>query len=66
MGSLTGAVALPNSNGGVRRFPQPDWKPGVECKTHKELDCETDRSSRVRKQVLVIRWFLMEGPSLIG
>ena len=33
-------------NGGVRRFPQPDWKPGVECKRTRELNCETDRSSR--------------------
>ena len=33
-------------NGGVRRFPQPDWKPGVECKRTRELNCETDKSSR--------------------
>ena len=26
----------------MRRFPQPDWKPGVECKSIRELDCETD------------------------
>ena len=37
---------LPKSNGGARRFPQPDWKPGVECNGIRELDCETDRSSR--------------------
>ena len=37
---------LQKSNGGVRRFPQPDWKPGVECKRTRELNCETDRSNR--------------------
>ena len=37
---------LPKSNGGARRFPQPDWKPGVECNGIRELDCETDGSSR--------------------
>ena len=37
---------LLNSNGGARWFSQPDWKPGVECKGIRELDCETDRSSR--------------------
>ena len=37
---------LPKSNGGARRFPQADWKPAVECKGIRELNCETDRSSR--------------------
>ena len=37
---------LPNSNGGAQRFPQPDWKPGVECNDIRELDCEIDRSNR--------------------
>ena len=37
---------LPKSNGGARRFPQPDWKPGVECNGIRELDCETNKSSR--------------------
>jgi hypothetical protein len=32
---------LLKSNGGARRFPQPEWKPGVECKRIRELDCET-------------------------
>ena len=40
---------LPKGNGGAQRFPQPGWKSGVECKGIRELDCETDRSSRVRK-----------------
>ena len=37
---------LPKCNGGARRFPQADWKPAVECNGTRELDCETDRSSR--------------------
>ena len=37
---------LPKSNGGVQRFPQNGWKPFAECKGKRELDCETDRSSR--------------------
>ena len=37
---------LLNSNGGAQRFSQPDWKPGVECNGIRELNCETDRSSR--------------------
>ena len=37
---------LLKSNGGALRFPQPEWKPGVECKRIRELDCETYKSSR--------------------
>ena len=37
---------LRKSNGGVQRFPQNGWKPFAECKGRRELDCETDRSSR--------------------
>ena len=37
---------LPKSNGGARRFPQADWKPAVECKGIRELDCKTYTSSR--------------------
>jgi hypothetical protein len=37
---------LPKSNGGVQRFPQAGRKPAVECKGRRELDCETDGSSR--------------------
>ena len=37
---------LRKSNGGVQRFPQNGWKPFIECKGRRELDCETDRSSR--------------------
>ena len=37
---------LRKSNGGVQRFPQNGWKPFAECKGRRELDCETDMSSR--------------------
>ena len=37
---------LPKGNGGAQRFPQSEWKPDEECKGRRELDCETNRSSR--------------------
>ena len=37
---------LLKSNGGVQRFPQDGWKPFKECKGKRELDCETNKSSR--------------------
>ena len=37
---------LQKSNGGVQRFPQAGWKSAGECKRIRELDCETDGSSR--------------------
>jgi hypothetical protein len=37
---------LLKSNGGAQRFPQVEWKPTEECKGIRELDCETDMSSR--------------------
>ena len=37
---------LPNCNGGARRSPHPDWKPGRECKGTRGLDCERDTASR--------------------
>ena len=37
---------LLKSNGGVQRFPQNGWKPFVEHKGIRELDCETNKSSR--------------------
>ena len=37
---------LPKCNGGAQRFPQCGWKSHVECKGRRELDCETDKSSR--------------------
>ena len=37
---------LRKSNGGAQRFPQRGKKSREECKGRRELDCETDRSSR--------------------
>ena len=37
---------LPKSNGGVQRFPQRERKPRKECKGRRELDCESDKTSR--------------------
>ena len=37
---------LRKSNGGAQRFPQSGRKSLEECKGRRELDCETDRSSR--------------------
>ena len=37
---------LRKSNGGAQRFPQRGWKSRAECKGTRELDCETDTSSR--------------------
>ena len=38
---------LLKGNRGAQRFPQHDWKPCVERKGIRELDCKTDKSSRV-------------------
>ena len=37
---------LLKSNGGAQRFPQRGWKSREECKGKRELDCETNKSSR--------------------
>ena len=37
---------LLKSNGGAQRFPQCGWKSHAECKGRRELDCETDKSSK--------------------
>ena len=37
---------LPNSNGGAQWFPQNGWKSFIERIGIRELDCETDGSSR--------------------
>ena len=37
---------LLNGNGGVQRLPQCGWQSHVERKGIRELDCETDQSSR--------------------
>ena len=37
---------LLKSNGGAQRFPQVGWKSTAECNGRRELNCETDGSSR--------------------
>ena len=37
---------LRKSNGGAQRFPQVGWKSTAECNGRRELNCETDGSSR--------------------
>ncbi len=37
---------LRKSNGGAQRFPQRGQKSRKECKGRRELDCETNKSSR--------------------
>ncbi len=37
---------LLKGNGGAQRFLQAGWKSAVECKSRRELDCETDKSNR--------------------
>ena len=37
---------LPKSNGGAQRFPQNGWTSFIERKGIRELDCETNKSSR--------------------
>ena len=37
---------LPKSNGGALWYPQAEWKPAVECKGIRVLNCKTDMSSR--------------------
>ena len=45
-GSLTGAVASERVSEAPKGSPQNGWKPFKECKGRRELDCETDGSSR--------------------
>ena len=66
VGSLTGAVASQKVTEAREGSPQPDWKPGVECKDIRGIDCESDETSRYESRSLVIRWLHMEGPSLNG
>ena len=37
---------LLKGNGGAQRFPQCGWKSHAECKGRRELDCETNKSSK--------------------
>ena len=51
LGTLSGGQfdwggRLLKSNGGAQRFPQCGRKSREECKGRRELDCETDKSSR--------------------
>ena len=51
LGTLSGGQfdwggRLLKSNGGAQRFPQRGRKSREECKGRRELDCETDKSSR--------------------
>ena len=42
---------LLKSNGGAQRFPQCGRKSREECKGRRELDCETDGSSRYESRI---------------
>ena len=42
---------LLKGNGGAQRFPQHAWKPCDECKSKRELDCKTDKSSRYESRL---------------
>ena len=51
LGTLSGGQfdwggRLLKSNGGAQRFPQRGRKSREECKGRRELDCETNKSSR--------------------
>ena len=41
---------LLKSNGGARRFPQAEWKPVVESKRIRELDCEANEPNRAERR----------------
>ena len=38
-------------NGGVRRFPQAVWKSAAERNSIRELDCESDTTSRCESRL---------------
>ena len=57
---------LQKSNGGAQRFPQAEWKPAIECKGRRELDCETIQVEQGRKSGLVIPRRRVEGSWLNG
>ena len=42
---------LLKSNGGVQRFPQVGRKSTIECISRRELDCETNKSSRYESRI---------------
>ena len=37
---------LLKGNGGAQRFPQVEWKPTIECKGIRELDCKANAPNR--------------------
>ena len=45
-GSLTGAVASERVSEALEGLPQDGWKPSIECKGRRRLDCDTDGWSR--------------------
>ena len=45
-GQIDWGGRLPKGNGGAQRFPQNGWKSFIERKGIRELDCETNKSSR--------------------
>ena len=42
---------LLKGNGGAQRFPQAGWKSADECKSRRELDCETYKSNRYESRL---------------
>ena len=42
---------LLKSNGGAQRFPQVGRKSTIECISKRELDCETNKSSRYESRL---------------
>ncbi len=42
---------LLKSNGGAQRFPQVGRKSTIECISRRELDCETNKSSRYESRL---------------
>ena len=44
-------LKLLKSNGGVQRFPQVGRKSTIECNSKRELDCETNTSSRYESRI---------------
>ena len=45
-GQFAWGESLLKCNEGVQRFPQDGWQSSLECKGIRELNCETDTSSR--------------------
>ncbi len=54
---MTGAVASERVTEAPKRFPQRGRKSREECKGRRELDCESNTTSRYESRGLVIRWY---------